>query len=347
MISLSPLIASADYNLMAPLGPLSGTVNLTAYVQGAFVVIIGLAGVLAVVMIVWCGIQLMGNPSVAKKGEAKSCITNSIIGVLLAAGAWIILNTVNSQLVSSDLNLGNTAVLPVLGAPVNGDDAMPTAPGWYFRFKDSDLKTKNSGRFGSSDECIAVMDARKAAGDTIVPTTSGSGTVECFEIKAIPQPAGETSVRNDLCGNDSCVGSKPIGINRAACSPPNLNGVVNKCTNVAGLPPGAVSAIKALQSACACDVVITGGTENGHATHAPSSPIFDLRKTPTLDAKLKSIATMSAPSFQGCRYFNSNYWYTDEGDHWHVCENDQPYWFCKSKDKSGKDLNPGKSPLCP
>lgn len=112
-VLLVPSIALAQYQLMESLGPLSGTVNLTDYVQGVFRVIIGLAGVLAVVMIVWCGIKIMGTPSASAKSEAKKCITNAIFGVLLAAGSWIILNTINTQLLSNDFNMGATALQPV------------------------------------------------------------------------------------------------------------------------------------------------------------------------------------------------------------------------------------------
>jgi hypothetical protein len=226
-------------------------------------------------MIVWCGIKLMGTPSVSEKSAAKSCITNAILGVLLAAGSWIILNTINSQLLLSELNLGNTVLTPPLGEQVDGNDAMPTAPGWYYRYKNEGGKTKNSGRYNTSAECISVMESRKTAGDTIEKTNG----VECFEIRAIPIGAGEKAVRNEICGNDSCVITKPLGINKAPCSPPDANGVINHCTNVAGMPGEVINHIKSLQSACGCDVIISGGTENGHKTHQPGNRVFDLSRT--------------------------------------------------------------------
>ena len=95
----------ATYTLMAPLfgeiGPGSSP-SLTTYLQGAVQVIIGLAGILAVIMVVVCGIKLMGTPSASGKSEAKECIWNAIFGVLLAIGAWIILYTINPNLLTTD-----------------------------------------------------------------------------------------------------------------------------------------------------------------------------------------------------------------------------------------------------
>ncbi len=94
------------YKLMAPLaGYLTDEVNLTQYLQGAVQVTIGIGGILAVLMIVICGIQLMGTPSASQKSESKECIWNAIVGLLLAIGAWVILNTINSSLVSTGASL--------------------------------------------------------------------------------------------------------------------------------------------------------------------------------------------------------------------------------------------------
>lgn len=104
-IAFAQSSAPSTYNLIAPLPGLSTGVTLEGYLTGIFKVVIGISGVLAVVMIVWCGIKLMATGSVSGKSEAKKCIWNAIFGVLLALGAWLILNTINPQLVGSNLSL--------------------------------------------------------------------------------------------------------------------------------------------------------------------------------------------------------------------------------------------------
>ncbi len=110
-------LAQSTYRLLAPLGPLTGDVTLTGYLEGIMMVIIGVAGILAVVMIVICGIQMIGSPSVSQKSASKTCITNAIFGLILAFSSWLVLNTINTQLLSSDATL--------LGLP----GAAPASPG--------------------------------------------------------------------------------------------------------------------------------------------------------------------------------------------------------------------------
>ncbi len=58
-----------------------------------------------------------------------------------------------------------------------------------------------------------------------------------------------------------------VSVNRPACSPYDLNGVTNGCTNVGGMLPATVSQVIALKKACGsgCSVTVTGGSEAGHA----------------------------------------------------------------------------------
>jgi hypothetical protein len=318
---------------MAPLGPLSGPQNLSSYLQGVFQVGIGIAGILAVVMIVMCGVKLIGDPSVSQRSEAKKCITNSIFGLLLASGSWIILNTVNSQLISSQLTLGNITMLPTIGSPTtSGDDPMPTSPGWYYRYKGADGKIKNSSGSGysTSEECLTIMNQRKKNGDTIQVV----GGVECFQIRAIEMSGTEKETRKKICGNESCVITSPIGIKQAACANKTMNGVLAGCINVEGFTSPMIDTIKQLQSSCGCDVVITGGTEGGHLSHAPGNRVFDVRRSTQLDAFIKNNASgPPKPSFGGfTRWQYNGYWYTLEitskANWWHVCANGDSQFYC-------------------
>jgi lipoprotein-anchoring transpeptidase ErfK/SrfK len=65
---------------------------------------LGICGVLAVIMIVMGGIQYMTSELVSSKEEGKKSITNAIFGLLLALGAYLILNTINPNLLNICLN---------------------------------------------------------------------------------------------------------------------------------------------------------------------------------------------------------------------------------------------------
>ncbi len=89
-----------------PLSPIPGTTqegsnsstNLTVYLIGMFKLLIGVAGALAVVMIVVGGIQYMSTDAVYGKSEGKARINQAIAGLLLALVAWLILYTINPDL---------------------------------------------------------------------------------------------------------------------------------------------------------------------------------------------------------------------------------------------------------
>ncbi len=322
-----------SYTLIQPLPFVSTSPTLSEYLEGMMKLLIALAGVIAVIRIVICGItRIMATESTSARTESSHCILMAIGGLVLAIASWTILNTLNPFLLSNDLNIVNTGTAPIVAPKEKqaSDDAQPTAPGWYYRYKgNTDSLVHNSEMWPTAEVCAQRQEAAKTA------TTINK---ECFEVRgATPTTgpvaatiAGEDATRQALCKNTSCVGSKPIGINRGSCVAPQTT----NCTDVAGLPSNVVDAIIGIQSACGCNVLITGGTEHGinpatgkpiHASHGPGKPAFDLQWNGD-DALAKIIKSQGTPkpSFSGNQRWKYNgFWYTDEKSspdrHWHVC----------------------------
>jgi len=103
-------VAALDAFAYVPLEPsiVSGSKNVSPddYIKNIYQIGIGIAGALAVLMIVIGGIKYIGsaaNPSL--KGDAKSQIWAAIGGLILALMSYIILNTINPKLVDFDLGL--------------------------------------------------------------------------------------------------------------------------------------------------------------------------------------------------------------------------------------------------
>ena len=94
-----------------PLAPLpgvgsGGASSFGGYLGSLFNIGIGIAVVLAVIMLTVAGIEYMGGgANESLKTDAKERIWSSILGLLLAIGAWLILNIINPQLLG--LNLGS------------------------------------------------------------------------------------------------------------------------------------------------------------------------------------------------------------------------------------------------
>lgn len=103
--------ASPEYTLLAPIpldgagGESSKTTDSEKYIRGLFELIIGLAGGLAVVMLMYAGIKYMSTDAFGEKNEAKGIIENAIWGLLLAIAAWTILYTINPKLVDVNFDL--------------------------------------------------------------------------------------------------------------------------------------------------------------------------------------------------------------------------------------------------
>jgi|GEM_PF-1008733 hypothetical protein len=75
-------------------------VNFETYVIGIFRTAIILAVVLAVLMIVWGGFEYLSTDSIMGKSDAKKKWENAGFGLALVLAAYLILNTINPNLVA-------------------------------------------------------------------------------------------------------------------------------------------------------------------------------------------------------------------------------------------------------
>lgn len=130
------------YTLLAPIGGLNTIPkDIGEYFNKIFLLAIGLCGALAVIMIVISGVQYMGNDSIFGKTEAKSRITASVLGLLIALGSYALLNTINPDLLGAKgVNIAQVSVSiqsemeiePLIGSSTNSIcDPNPNCPGGY------------------------------------------------------------------------------------------------------------------------------------------------------------------------------------------------------------------------
>ncbi|MCM2338940.1 MAG: lytic murein transglycosylase [Burkholderiales bacterium] len=76
--------------------------------------IIGISAVLAMVMITMGGIEYMTSELVSEKSAGKDTIQNAILGLLIALGSYLILNTINPQLLNVCLDKLPTAEITII-----------------------------------------------------------------------------------------------------------------------------------------------------------------------------------------------------------------------------------------
>lgn len=89
--------------------------------------------------------------------------------------------------------------------------------------------------------------------------------------------AADTTVRSRLAKDGVTVNT----------TTPCTQGQTRGCSNLNGLPEGAIQALISLKKDCKCGgIVITGGTEGGHASHGPGKGVVDLDPSPGLNSFL-------------------------------------------------------------
>src|SRR3989338_3221258 len=118
--SVSAQSASNSWDEYTTLAPLPGTTqdcvtdsdgkincatDIQTYLPGVFNLAIGIAGVLAVLMIIIGGVQYITTDAIQGKSEGKERIQNALWGLVLVLVSWILLYTINPKLTVFNLNI--------------------------------------------------------------------------------------------------------------------------------------------------------------------------------------------------------------------------------------------------
>jgi hypothetical protein len=77
--------------------------DLSSYLQNLFYILLGLAGVAAIVQIVRGGLMYMTPDSIGGKTEGKKLIREALTGLILAIASALILNEINPNLLKIDI----------------------------------------------------------------------------------------------------------------------------------------------------------------------------------------------------------------------------------------------------
>jgi hypothetical protein len=189
---------AGDYTLLAPISGLtsvSTSGGFGDYLSKIYSYSIAIAGVLAVLMLVWGGFKYMTTDSILGKSDGKEIVNNALLGLVLVFASWLILYTINPNLVNWNLNFGISTYKGVVAT--NGTDASGDIFGALTKQLDNgkqqaaDLKTQADN---------TVSNVYKAYGDYY---GGANGTIDLTkpENLAIFQetdPAGYNLMQEDL-----------------------------------------------------------------------------------------------------------------------------------------------------
>lgn len=98
------LAAEAEFVPLAPIANFSPSdyIDLPVYLNKVFAFVLSIASILAVIMIIYHGIQYMIQEAVGQKRDALLGIRGAVFGLILLLMSWLILYVINPQIL--DLN---------------------------------------------------------------------------------------------------------------------------------------------------------------------------------------------------------------------------------------------------
>lgn len=277
---------STEYKLLTPLpiGPNNTNAEIVTaetYIPGIIMLIIGIAGVLAVVKIIFGGIQYMSTDAIGGKSEGKTHITNALWGLLLIISAYIILFTINPNLVNLNLE--------IKGLRIGG--AFETGLG-------NASSTTGSGLIGPSyglawENDTDVRSTLKSMGiDVKEPTCQTIGQTGCTSVYGLhPNVISGLGILVKDCECEFTVtGGTEYWLHGNRSTEARLNGTdhMPRIGNLGG----------------------SGGAVDLRKQSMSKLTSFIESKAPTSGSGCSSL---------GKAYSYKNGIYVNEGDHWHVC----------------------------
>lgn len=336
------LPTTVEYEFLAPL-PLAGEEgeelgegSLADYLSNMLKLIVALGGVLSVFVGVVGGIQYVASGiTPSAKNDAKNRIQNALTGLVLILSSYLILNSINPNLVNISFELKNVATssATVLDTTTSGSSVSP--------YKVAGKTTCYMGGSDCNDgyTCTAVEGADSLYGTCELSSDTSSVSQcdsESWNISSGSWPS-DTYERNKILAISSSI-SFQRGDNTTC---PNYGSP--DCTSVCGLAESVITAIGTLLKDCqkyspSCSLIINGGTEFWlHSSHKYGEKVdFDDNPsvfnsyvrdtTPSLTNGINLGTGYASCGYTGVEHYQKTLsdgtvlvFSYDNNSHWHVC----------------------------
>ena len=178
-ISLPFFALAQDYTLLEksvlPAGQASdGKVDFATYIESGFKTFLAVVVIIAIVMLTASGLQYITAGSGGGKGEAKNRAMAALLGLLIALSAYLILRTINPDLVNINFSLDR------VGQSMNSGPSAPTGTSGTTR-PDSQNPGTGNGNAGPgavlSGSVPAQSDCHEASNTECVSLNEAGATV--------------------------------------------------------------------------------------------------------------------------------------------------------------------------
>ncbi len=201
------VFAQVQYTTLAPLPGISASETidegfLSKYLNIIYILGISLCTALAVLMIVVGGVQWASSDAWSGKQEGKERIWAAVLGLFIALGSYVILNTINPALLNTELNFGEGTTSEELQSTPVGEktpeekrvaETTPTTrpqadPTYQPQFnEDGTLNVRSTYYYAGESNSDPDTDAlRSSTGTPLRPATATQVGVAAVDPRVIP-----------------------------------------------------------------------------------------------------------------------------------------------------------------
>ena len=106
--ALAPIPGLTDQSPTAVVNP----ATLAVFFNNLYKYMIGLAATLAVIMIIWGGLEISTKDSVSKQTDGKERIYNAIFGLILVLSPALVFSIINPSILNLSINLPELKTAP-------------------------------------------------------------------------------------------------------------------------------------------------------------------------------------------------------------------------------------------
>lgn len=209
--------ATSDFVALAPIpgltqGVVANSSGLASFFNNLYKYLIGLAAVLAVIMIIWGGLEISTKDSVSKKQDGKERITQAILGLVLVLSPVLVFSIINPRILNLSIGL-SPLTLPTPAPASGGAPAAQTPPvpppvpsgattiGLY----------PCAGNNCSAAERACSQNPQRSAGPSTyaIPVPS----VVCVRSDGTVDPNGRTDSRFNPFSDFGCIAGETLSVN--------------------------------------------------------------------------------------------------------------------------------------
>lgn len=111
-LGLAPHAVAQDFVALAPIPGLTDTgsavvnaASLAEFFNNLYKYLVGVAAALAVIMIIWGGLEISTQDSISKQGEGREKIKAAIFGLILVLSPALVFSIINPSILNLSLNL--------------------------------------------------------------------------------------------------------------------------------------------------------------------------------------------------------------------------------------------------